>query len=159
MAEALPRESPQEISMEFHLPAELAGLCAIRQRIVELARQYRIDETDIAQIEISVDEACANVVKHAYGPDRPPEPNRAGALIVIVQILADRIVIEVKDKGIGESNGPHQGVSDLIEYVNLASHAGLGLYIIDKCMDDYHFSFPDPAGTQLSMTKYIRRTA
>lgn len=159
MTEAGGEKSSPEISMEFHLPAELSALRDIRRHIVELAREYQVGEEHIAKIEISVDEACANVMQHAYGPEQKFNTMRAGALIVIVRILADRVEIEVIDQGVGELNGSHQGVSDLVEYVNLASHSGLGLYIIAKCMDDYQVAFPDRAGTHLSMMKYVDRPA
>jgi serine/threonine-protein kinase RsbW len=119
--------------------------------IVHTAAQLGFDNDDLNKIELCVDEACANVVDHAY-----PEPPEAG-LPLILRIEADprQLRISVIDRGIGgPEDKPHSGVKDLEEYLELRRNRGLGTYIMRRFMDQVEFSHAPGEGTCVSMTKY-----
>ncbi|MCB0275665.1 MAG: ATP-binding protein, partial [Calditrichaeota bacterium] len=48
------------------LPADSANLDIIRRFVSGIAENMGFSGDDIYEIELAVDEACANVVKHAY---------------------------------------------------------------------------------------------
>jgi serine/threonine-protein kinase RsbW len=154
----------KELMMESVWPAKAENLQLIRTCILDILRERGVCEKDLSQIEISLDEACCNAVKHAYssgkGDIRPIwELGGEPAIRVVLRLNDEQVHIEVIDAGVGNSGGAHRGISDLDDYLKLQPPHGLGFYIIGKCMDRFDLSYPTDSGTRLSMTKYIGRVA
>ena len=61
-------EASKDKKKEVHLriPGDLYYLSLIRNVIVKLLMQVGVSEGDAYRIEMAVDEACANVIEHAY---------------------------------------------------------------------------------------------
>jgi anti-sigma regulatory factor (Ser/Thr protein kinase) len=61
-----------------------------------------LSEFKAAQLEMAVDEACANVIEHSYGGEAAAlhNPNHPGLRINLMQ-CRDRIVVEIFDRGRG----------------------------------------------------------
>lgn len=96
-------------------------------------------------VQIAVDEACTNIIEHAYGGESGEE------IEIITKILDNGIELVLKDGGI--SFDP-QSVPEPDSSVPLNDLAigGAGVFLIKKMMDevDYHF---DSRGTILTMRK------
>ena len=128
--------------------------------ISNVAREMGYDEDAISEIEMCVDQACANVIDHAYseGDNDEIDPETSqflGSAIVGIEISiqADSLTISILDNGVGSCGNFKSGVSDLDEYQDRERPRGLGLYIIKKLMDRVTIEFPENAGTRLTMTK------
>jgi serine/threonine-protein kinase RsbW len=61
----------QQIERTFLLkvPSSTENLALIREFVGSIAQQSGMDSVDIGKLELAVDEACANVIEHAYGHD------------------------------------------------------------------------------------------
>jgi anti-sigma regulatory factor (Ser/Thr protein kinase) len=121
-------------------------------------------------VQIAVDEACSNIIEHAYGGEsaaseiRPHHPSHApGALIrptikCTCRTRPDSLIIELNDHGrpFDPDAVPEPDLhSDLSE-----RHAGgLGVYFIQQLMDDVHFESTPGQGNTLTLTKYRAQTA
>ena len=144
---------PEGIAMEIFCPGRGEVLSILRNFVCSFAESMGFTREEIAKIEISVDEACANVVKHAY--NQCECLNRDKSKIKISLWAADdRLRIEISDMGVGNSRGPHTGIKDLEEYKD--KKHGLGTYIIQKFMDEVDVIYPAESGTVVTMVKFLR---
>lgn len=148
-----------EFSLEIHCPGTTRILSHIRPFICSIARDMGFSEEEIAQIEISVDEACSNVLCHAYSNMLPNDycydRGPTYQIKIVLKVAKDHLHITISDFGVGNRNGPHIGVRDLDEYAQKGH--GLGTYIIQKLMDKVEICYPDDSGTRVTMVKFLSR--
>ncbi len=153
------------VEIEVRCPVETRVLSLLRTLVTALATDLGFCEEEVERIELAVDEACTNVVRHAYkhlgvSPDLPPErrlppPPDVDCVLRLRTILhAEWIKIIIMDNGIGLHNTP-PGVNSIEEYLERRGTGGLGNYIIRNFMDEVHYDFPPERGTILTMTKYL----
>lgn len=163
--------SPQEyIDLELRCPVQTGVLNPLRIFITTLARQMGFDDEQVEQIEMAVDEACANVIRHAYkhlgiSPDLPAEEQskddqlrRACLLKLRVEAAEDCLRVSIIDTGIGLPSNP-SGVDSVEEFEKRGGQGGLGLYIIRQFMDEVRHVPLEDGGTVLTMTKFLRPVA
>ena len=67
MSEAIER------TFTLHVPSSTENLVLIREFVTSIATRAGLDESDVAKLELAVDEACANVIEHAYQHDSSKE--------------------------------------------------------------------------------------
>jgi anti-sigma regulatory factor (Ser/Thr protein kinase) len=124
------------------LPARAENLAVVRHAVGNVARQLGMIEPGVADLQLVVTEACANVVVHAY-PDGP-----GGPLEVEASREADELDLVVRDQGTGfdaptvpKNEGLRLGmalISTLANSVDVFDRAGGGTEV---CM-----RLPFPAG-------------
>lgn len=138
-------------SIELSCPGDLRLLPHIRTFVRNVAFDLGFCEEDVEKIEISVDEACANAILHAYTSD---EQDRR--ITINLKPVTGGLEICVIDSGRGSADGrPHTGTTNLEEYLAKESPSGLGVYIMGRMMDDVKFSYPPKRGTVVSMIKRL----
>ncbi|MFH0793324.1 MAG: ATP-binding protein [bacterium] len=147
--------SEEELYLEVQCPVEAKILNMIRLFIASVAREIGFHEEDVHKIEISVDEACANVVCHAY----EGKTDTMFGICLKVHVGENYLRISIIDSGVGREGFTQKGVTDLQEYCNQRPHRGLGTYIINKFMDEVEYTFPPQRGTCVSMIKYLHGDA
>jgi serine/threonine-protein kinase RsbW len=156
----------QVVDLEVRCPLETGVLSLIRTFISSLAREMGFSDGQTGEIEMAVDEACANVIRHAYkhlgvSPDlpgheaAPPASTKDCLLMLRVSLANDSLRIQVIDNGIGMKNRPG-GVKSVEEFTEKGGGGGLGTYIIRNFMDEVDYDYPEERGTVLTMTKYLR---
>jgi len=161
----------EQMHFEIRSAPDTAVLWPLRTFATSLAAQMGFGDEEIDQIEMAVDEACANVVRHAYkhvglSIDLPPEEQKKRAehhcpslddCYLMVRICATREMLrfQIEDNGIGIERTP-SGVGDIEEYVERGGKGGLGIYIIRNFMDEVEVECPAGRGTVLTMTKYLK---
>lgn len=128
---------------------EIKTIC---QFVTKGAAAAGMDETAVFHIELACDEACTNVIEHAYaGKD-------GGKITVSWQVLGNLFIITVNDNGRQFEPGqiPPPPTTDNIEEVKIG---GLGIHFMRKLMDDVSFSFDPRTGNELIMKKKIKTEA
>lgn len=136
---------------QLQLPAESQNLNLIRKFILGIAKSMGFSEQDIFQIEIIVDEACNNVIKHAYKNTSLPEE--------IIQITVKRnpenIEIMVVDRGIGFD-------PNAIKSPNIGEHGkklqpgGWGLHLIRTLSDELYFRINPKVHNEVKIIKFLK---
>ncbi|MCD4812569.1 ATP-binding protein [bacterium] len=118
--------------LEFKIPSDVNYLNHVRNFIVGISSEENIDEEKIAQIEMSLDEALANVVEHAYSFDPYQE------IQVEAWLYSDKLEIVIRDHGrsFDSDNTP---LPDLKKHIEERRVGGLGRYLIVKFMDEVHY--------------------
>lgn len=128
---------------------EIKNIC---QFVAQGAEAAGLEETAVFHIELACDEACTNVIEHAYGG----EGN--GKIKVSWQVQGDMFIITVNDTGGHFDPGeiPPPPTTDNIENVKIG---GLGIHFMRKVMDDVSFDFDPQSGNKLIMKKKIKAEA
>lgn len=139
----------------LHLPCRYSYLRMIRQSVLDICARAGLSEFKTAQLEMAVDEACANVIEHSYGGEASAaaHPNHPGIRINLMQ-CKDRIVVEIFDRGKGFDFDNQRSI-DPDEYIKDGRQRGLGMYIIRKFVDDVSYERATTAGNCLRLTKFF----
>lgn len=144
--------SKKDNSFRLKLPANSENLDIIRKFISGIAENMGFSEEDIYQIELAVDEACSNVIRHAYlGKD-----NEKDNILVIVKTKPKQIVISIADTGIG-FNPNSIKTPNMDEYLKRMKPGGLGLHLIKTLMDDVSFRIKPGVHNEVKMTKKLSK--
>lgn len=136
------------------VPGRYDQIRLICEFVAEGAKAARLDEDDIFHIELACDEACTNIIEHAYGQEN------SGPIEVTWQINAYNFTIIFTDQG--QSFDPDQvplplSTQELQNLDNLddLKVGGLGLHFMKKLMDEVIFAFDKEKGNQLIMIKKL----
>lgn len=113
------------------------------------AQKAGFDDETLFHLQLATDEACTNVIEHAYGGEG------VGNLRVEWRIEEQDFVVVIHDHGrsfkpeaIPNPAGPEQDSLDL-------KVGGLGLYFMRTLMDTVRFQFHGEEGNTLTMTKRL----
>lgn len=131
----------------------------LREFVCAVAHTLGFTEQQVSEIEICVDEACANAIEHAYtGPYEREFPNDQRDIFIEMTFHGDELMVRVIDHGQGGDAGVHQKIRDLAEYLDNGREKfrGLGLYLMNKYMDKVTVHTAPGKGTTVEMTKYRR---
>lgn len=126
------------------------NLEVVRDFIRRLATRADFSVEQSEQIELAVDEACTNVIKHAY------KFNPRRLMHVIVFVDDEKMEIQVEDKGPGfdfEKLEPPQ----IAKRISGAKPGGLGIHIMKKVMDKVEFSINPGKRNRVTLIKYRNR--
>ena len=66
-------ERGHRADVHLHVPSSTENLVLIREFVTSIATRAGLDQSDVAKLELAVDEACANVIEHAYQHDSSKE--------------------------------------------------------------------------------------
>jgi serine/threonine-protein kinase RsbW len=89
----------QEVGeFELSVPARSENLCQVRRELADFAASVGVDDETISDLRLAVNEACSNVVRHAYGP------GDTGSMRVQAHSVDGSLVITVHDSGQGMSS-------------------------------------------------------
>jgi serine/threonine-protein kinase RsbW len=90
-------------------------------------------------LQLAVEEACANVIEHAYG-------GKGGDLVITFTARGPDVVLTVLDQG--RPFAPEQVVApDMSMPLTQRGIGGLGLHLMYQLMDEVHFDFAEGSNT------------
>jgi serine/threonine-protein kinase RsbW len=129
------------------MPGRFESLAQIAEFVGQAAREAGWDEDQVYHVQMAVDEACSNVIEHAYGPEGQGNIQ----LSCCIEDKGD-LVVTIRDNGkpFNPTAVPEPPVGADLE--NL-SEGGLGLYFMRKLMDQVSFHFDEKNGNVLTMVK------
>jgi anti-sigma regulatory factor (Ser/Thr protein kinase) len=134
------------VENELIVPGDFENLSHISDFIYHVAIQTGLDEKAVYAIQMAVDEACTNIIEHAYGG----EGN--GPIRLVCETQAEGLQVTIFDQG--APFDPTQ-VPDLDTQAPLHERpaGGMGLFFIRNLVDQVDFSFNTPQGNQLRLFK------
>lgn len=134
----------------LHVPSSTENLALIRDFVANIGKQAGLAESELSMIELAVDEACANVIEHAYSMDGSKE------VIVRAKLDADQVEISVIDTGKGFD--PSSIVQkDLKKLVAERRSGGLGMRMMKLVMDEVQYQIKPGERNELKMIKKLKR--
>lgn len=146
------RREPLQDRETFHLeiPADENNLSEVRDFIADICLRAGFSKRETNNTKLAMDEACTNIIKHAYG-------GKGGEIRVDVEAEPGRVEINIFDRGTPFDWG---GVEDpdLEKYVEIGKKGGLGIFLMNRLMDDLDYQTSE-AGNRLFMAKSVGAAA
>jgi len=125
------RKNVKFTESQLVVPNDTAYLGLIGSYVAYVARLMGFSEGDIARIRLAVDEACTNVIDHAY------PPGERAHFSVTCDCQADALRIAVWDGG-QPFDLDRVPLPDLEAPLEKRKIGGLGIYLMRKVMDEVH---------------------
>jgi serine/threonine-protein kinase RsbW len=128
-------------------PGRYESLSEIRDFVVEIAKEAGFQDFDLYAVELAVDEACSNIIEHAYGGENK------GNIELTCNLTERGLEIVLRDHGKTFNPAiipePNFGLD-----IDELKPGGAGLFLMRKMMDEVTFDFSNDSGNVLTMIKY-----
>jgi serine/threonine-protein kinase RsbW len=126
---------------ELQIPSDPARLREVRVALEEMARVAGFDETAVAEIGLCVNEALANIMRHAYRGDstRP--------ILIQAEFRPPELHVSIRDWGV-----QFDPDTVLCRPYNPEQPGGIGLLCLRQCMDRIEY-VPQDQGMLLRMCR------
>jgi serine/threonine-protein kinase RsbW len=135
----------------LQVPSNTGNLAMIRDFVNGIGVRAGMSAAEIAKLELAVDEACANVIEHAYGPAQTTKE-----VSIRATFDEDAVQIFVVDTGTGfDPSGIQQ--MGLEELVAGRKSGGLGMRLIKMFMDEVHYEVIPGQKNELRMVKKLKK--
>lgn len=137
----------QETLYSMDVEADTGMLSDVREFVRQHSISHGFREKEIGEIELAVDEAFTNIIKHAYG-------GRSDSNVRIrLGFSPDRLSISLFDTGF--SFNPDSYTEPNIQTLaHKKKKGGMGVFLINKLMDNVEYKQSDD-GNEIRMTKRL----
>ena len=127
------------------IPSHPKYLSVIRSVTARFGELCGMSDSEIEDIKLAVDEACSNVIKHAY------EGDTGKKIVVKFNIIKRGLRVIIEDNGIKAN-------PECIEGRNLddVRPGGLGIHLIKRAFDIFAFDEKKKKGNRLKLTRHVR---
>lgn len=127
--------------------ASFENLEKISDFVVNQSRLANFNSNEIYAIQTAVDEACSNIIDHAYGGEK------LGYIKISIEQLENGIGISIFDDG--KPFNPNEiPIPDVISPLQDRKERGLGVFFMRKLMDEVQYDFSNPDYNRLVMKKF-----
>jgi serine/threonine-protein kinase RsbW len=135
---------------ELTVTADAANLARIADFVIETAVAAGFDEKTSYAVQMAVDEACANIIEHAY------QESDNGRIRLVLDVGDDSLTISIFDWGT-----PFEPDTiprfDPTRPLEERGNRGMGMFFIDNLMDRVDYRFNTPDGNRLTLFKRKQR--
>ncbi|RPI06732.1 MAG: ATP-binding protein [Ignavibacteriae bacterium] len=122
-------------------------LLEVREFVGDEARAFGFSEEDASNIVLAVDEACTNIIKHAYQYATDKE--------IEVSIVPQHRSFEIRIFDSGRSFDPSTiRQPDLKEHIGHHKRGGLGVYMMKRLMDKVEYNFHKGKRNEVRLIKF-----
>ena len=125
-------------------------LIRVREFVSTAARKFGFGDEDVSKIALAVDEACTNIIKHAYESD--PRKN----ISVTIKGRNGTFEVAIRDSG-AEFDPAGVPSPDMQEYLTHYRRGGLGMYLMKSLMDKIEYNIKPGRPNEVRLTKYLHR--
>ncbi len=132
---------------QLKIPSNTENLEIIRNFISGIARKVGFKNDDIHKIELAVDEACTNVIQHAY------KDNKKQSIDIAIKLDFKKFTIVITDRGEG-FDFKEIDIPNMEEYLAELRVGGLGIYLMKTLMDEVDYK-KSLGKNQVRMVKYF----
>jgi serine/threonine-protein kinase RsbW len=133
---------------ELQVKSKTENLSVIRDFVSEKALDAGLPMATVENIMLAVDEACTNIIKHAYKSS--PE----GKIILNIDYDEKKFTITIIDYG--KSFEPNSvPLPNLQKYYREHKVGGLGIYLMKSLMDDVKYTSVPGKYNQVLLSKNI----
>jgi serine/threonine-protein kinase RsbW len=144
-------KTKNKIDKKLKITSKTENLSVIREFIQSAAEQVGMKPGITEDVMLAVDEACTNIIKHAYMsfPD--------GEILLKLKYADHKLTIVIVDYG--KSFHPEDVPDpDLQKYYRQHRVGGLGMYLMKTLMDEVKYSSIPGKYNEVYLTKYLNNT-
>ena len=125
-------------------------LVAVRDFVSQAAFSSGFNDEDVSKIALAVDEACTNVIKHAYQYDPKKQ--------ITITVTENNSDFEISIADNGKQFDPNRVKQpDMKEYLSSYRRGGLGVHLMKRLMDKVEYDIEPGIRNQVRLTKHIPR--
>lgn len=110
------------------IPSTTLKLSRVRRFVEGHARACGFSSDVIDQLSLAVDEACTNIIRHAYSG------SKSGPIDITVDVDAERFTVTIRDEG-DSIDLENYSEPDLNKSIRDRRGGGFGVHIMRKLMD------------------------
>ena len=133
------------------IPSSTRYLEEVRRFIELHTVEAGFNEESVEQFKVAVDEACTNVIKHAYNGD---EDHHVDISIIIE---SDRCTVCIRDDG-KAFNARQYSEPNIFELAKQHEAGGFGVHIMLRLMDDVEYASKGRKN-EVRLTKYMNENS
>lgn len=128
--------------------AKFENLDPIREFVAQAAMDAGLNETGVYAVQLAADEACSNIIEHAYGE------GNSGEIECTCSTDKENLVIIFRDYGccFDPASIPEPVLSGTLSERQIG---GLGLFLINHLMDEVNYESLGNAGNVLTLKKHL----
>lgn len=130
------------------IPSQTDNLELIRDFVSGIAKKVGFDEEDTNKIELAIDEACTNVIEHAYQHDESQD------IDIAIKIDYNKFTVVVADRG-RSFDMDEVELPDMRSYLAELRVGGLGIYLMRTLMDEVDYRSKPGVKNEVTMVKYF----
>jgi serine/threonine-protein kinase RsbW len=136
---------------EVTIPGRYDRVIDVCSFVVAGARRVGFGEDELFRIELACDEACTNVIEHAYGGEDQ------GNIRVVWEYAKGAFTIIIYDYGryFDPDTLPEPSIPKSPDDIDQLKIGGLGIHFMRSLMDEVLFQSDQGAGNKLIMVKYL----
>ena len=138
----------KEKKYRLKIPGKSGNLEVIRNFVSDIAFRIGFDKKSVHEIELAVDEACTNIIEHAYEYDESKD------IDVLVKTDLKQLTVIISDKG-KSFNHKDVKMPDMQEYMKELRVGGLGIYLMKTLMDEVNYHTSNGVN-KVHMVKYLK---
>jgi serine/threonine-protein kinase RsbW len=142
--------SSVERTFQLHVPSSTENLAMIRDFVTSIGERAGMEQAEVAKLELAVDEACANVIEHAYGSDATRE------VTVKARVDENAVSIDIVDTGKGFDPAAVEQAK-LDQLISNRKSGGLGMRLIQRLMDEVQYEIVPGQKNELRMVKRLKK--
>ncbi len=116
----------------MRISASTEELEKIRKFVADHAREFGFGEADVSDITLCVDEACTNIIKHAY------EWKKGKPIHIQLAMKNNEMMVTIVDQGKPFDPDSYQ-VPTPEEQLSRKKRSGYGILLIRKLMDHVEY--------------------
>lgn len=136
------------LRFSLSIPSQTERLTDVGEFIEVAGRASGLKPDKIYDVQMAVDEACTNVIQHAY------RGRKNGTIDITCERRGREFVVTVQDYG--DPFDPKQVARPKLRApLSQRAVGGLGIFFMYKLMDRVQFDFSSKNGNRLTMAKRI----
>lgn len=141
-------DKPKKIPTKLTVPSTTDNLSRVRKFVKNYAENFGLNNDLTGKIVLAVDEACTNIIKHAYRYS--PE----GKITVKLKTDKTKFSVTIIDEG-GHFDPQRIPDPDLEKMQHERRGGGLGIFLMKKLMDEVEYSNLAGNRNKVVLVKYI----
>ncbi len=125
------------------VPSDPKYLSVIRAVTAKVGELSGLSDRAVEDVKLAVDEACSNVIRHAYGGDSTQ------SILIRFKKTEEGFEVLIEDEGLKAQPGSIKGRS-----LDDVRPGGLGIHLIRRAFDLFSFDPKKKTGNRLRMVRY-----
>ena len=130
--------------LEIRLTSDPRWLQVLRAAVGQVGHLAGLEPAVVDHLKLAVDEACANIIVHAYGGER------GRPIVATLNLHPDRLEVRLRDFG---KKVPPESIRP--KEPDPSRPGGLGVHLIHACMDEVVYESADGPGMELRLVKHL----
>lgn len=128
-------------------PGRFESLPKVGEFVKKAAKSAGLNDKAVYAVQLAVDEACSNIIDHAYGGEGK------GEMLCSVVVNKDGLTVILSDRGrpFNPQLIPDPQVNVPLEMLR---PRGVGIYLMRKMMDEVYYEYSPDRGNVLTMVKH-----